>query len=254
MANKNFILLSLEDSETKKIANVVSNESCRKILDYLSKKEATESELAEKLQLPISTVHYNLQQLINTGLISAEEFHYSEKGKEVLHYKLANKYIIISPKKTYGIKQKLRSILPVGLIAVGAAALIQIFSKYLPKTTFKTQVFAGMKTKVLEEAIQTIPEKALDIAPPVAEGVRTTVEKATVAAAESAMPVVQENITTITEKIVEEIPTRIIEKTPVMVDKTIEVAQHNIALWFLAGALFALAVYCVWNWVRKDIS
>ena len=103
MPSKNFLLLSLEDSKIKKVSNVISNESCRKILDYLSGKDATESEIAEKLSIPISTVHYNLQQLMETGLISAEEFHYSEKGKEVSHYKLANKYIIIAPKKTFGI-------------------------------------------------------------------------------------------------------------------------------------------------------
>src|SRR3989338_6351413 len=111
MASKNFLLLSMEDTQIKKVSNVISNDSCRKILDYLAKKEATESELAEKLQLPIYTVHYNLQQLMETGLISTEEFHYSEKGKEVLHYKLANRYIIISPKGTYGLKEKLKGIL-----------------------------------------------------------------------------------------------------------------------------------------------
>ena len=74
MAKKNFLLLSLGDSKIKKISNVISNDSCRKILDYLSNKEATESEIAEKLNIPISTVHYNLQQLMETGLINAEEF------------------------------------------------------------------------------------------------------------------------------------------------------------------------------------
>tara|TARA_Y100000310_G_scaffold296626_1_gene329014 strand:+ start:4454 stop:4765 length:312 start_codon:yes stop_codon:yes gene_type:complete len=101
MANKNFLLLSLEDSKAKKVANIVSNDSCRKILDYLSEHEtSTESELAEKLEIPISTVHYNLQQLMESDLITAEEFHYSKKGKEVSHYKLANKYII-KPQRKY---------------------------------------------------------------------------------------------------------------------------------------------------------
>ena len=47
MAKKNFLLLSMEDSKIKKISNVISNESCRKLPDFLSEKEATESELAE---------------------------------------------------------------------------------------------------------------------------------------------------------------------------------------------------------------
>src|SRR3989339_2121023 len=130
MPSKNFLLLSLEDAEAKKVANIVSNDSCRKILDYLSNKEATESELAEKLQIPISTVHYNLQQLMETGLINAEEFHYSAKGKEVNHYRLANKYIIIAPKNASSIKEKLKSILPAVLIVSGAALIIQLVNNY----------------------------------------------------------------------------------------------------------------------------
>ncbi|MBW2976047.1 helix-turn-helix domain-containing protein [Candidatus Woesearchaeota archaeon] len=213
MANKNFLLLSLEDSKTKKIANVVSNESCRKILDYLSQREATESELAEKLQIPISTVHYNLQQLMDTGLINAEEFHYSRKGKEVLHYKLANKYIIISPKKTYGIKQKLKAILPVALIAAGTAGIMQLFTKHFYKGTLQAgDNFMVAKSAVLERAVEEGATQAL---------------KAASEAAPQAAPIAAEKVYLI---------------------------PQNIALWFLIGALFALAVYFLWSWIRKDLS
>lgn len=155
MPNKNFLLLSLEDTKIKKVSNVISNDSCRKILDYLSNKEATESELAERLQLPISTVHYNLQQLMETGLISAEEYHYSSKGKEVSHYKIANKYIIIAPKKAFGIKEKLKSILPVALIVVGAAGAIQLINNYLLKRT--SVVVQGSFAKSAETSIAAAP-------------------------------------------------------------------------------------------------
>jgi DNA-binding transcriptional ArsR family regulator len=129
MTKKNFILMSMEDAKIKKISNVISNDSCRKILDFLAEKESTESELAQTLGIPISTVHYNLQQLVETGLIESTEFHYSKKGKEVSHYRLANKYIIIAPKKTYGLKERLKGLLPVGLISLGAAGIIQLLSK-----------------------------------------------------------------------------------------------------------------------------
>lgn len=194
MPNKNFLLLSMEDDKIKKVSNVISNDSCRKILDYLSNKEATESELAEKLKIPISTVHYNLQQLAETGLVEAKEFHYSEKGKEVNHYKLANKYIIIAPKKTFGIKEKLKGILPVVLIVSGAALAIQLFSRYISQ--------------------------------PIAATPRMIAEKAAI---ESAAPAIAQ------------------EAAKPMV-------APNIALWFLAGALFALAVYLSISLVRKDIK
>lgn len=150
MADKKFLMLSLEDKATKKVANAVSNESCRKILDVLSDKDATESGVAQKLGIPLSTVHYNLRQLVDAGLVSAEEFHYSTKGKEVLHYKLANKYIIITPREVTGIRGKLRRILPITFIAGGAALVAQLVADYV---SLPPQEAAMMQPVVMESAM-----------------------------------------------------------------------------------------------------
>ena len=168
MAKNNFLLLSLDDSKAKKVANIVSNDSCRKILDYLSGHEtSTESELATELNIPISTIHYNLQQLIESDLIITEEFHYSKKGKEVSHYKLANKYIIITPKKVTGIKEKLRSILPVGLAAIATAGIIQYASRYFPGRVPSNTMLARAPAAMTEQAVGAgapTMEKAMPVA------------------------------------------------------------------------------------------
>lgn len=129
MANKKdkFLLVSLEESKTKKIAQVISNPTCHKILDFLAEKESTETEISKKLNLPISTVHYNLKQLIEAKLIEVEEFHYSSKGREVNHYKLANKYIIIAPKQAT-IGDKLKKILPIILICAVLFPIYKFFT------------------------------------------------------------------------------------------------------------------------------
>lgn len=98
MKKSKFLLLSLDDDRAKKIANTINNESGRRILDYLTENEASESEISEKLNIPISTVHYNISQLLDANLVTWEKYHYSEKGKEVKHYSIANKYIVIAPK------------------------------------------------------------------------------------------------------------------------------------------------------------
>jgi len=169
MGKENFILVSLDDPKTKKLAQTISNESCKKILNYLAEKEATESELAEKLDVPISTVHYNLQQLTKSGLVLADEYHYSEKGKEVNHYKLANKYVIIAPKSTYGIKEKLKSVLPVAVLIAAGAGLLNLFSR---KTLLESSTGAPEAARMFaEEAIADAAPKAAEIAaaPPVGE-------------------------------------------------------------------------------------
>ena len=96
--NNNFVLVSLDEKKGKKIVEAINNETSKKILDALAKKEHTESELSKSLNIPISTIHYNIKQLMEANLVIVDEFHYSSKGKEVNHYKLANKYIIIAPK------------------------------------------------------------------------------------------------------------------------------------------------------------
>lgn len=138
MKEESFLLVSLEESKAKQLAQVISNDTCRKILDFLSKGSATETEIAKAMELPLSTVHYNLKNLVDNKLVVAEEFHYSKKGKEVNHYSLANKIIIISPKKEQNIIDRLKSVFIVAGIGVGISAAMGIFS--LSQKSFKTEM------------------------------------------------------------------------------------------------------------------
>ncbi len=146
MTKKNFLLLSLEDNKAKKIANIISNGSCKKILDYLAQEDATETQIVNKLKLPASTVHYNLKQLLDTKLIDWEEAHYSEKGKQVKHYTLANKYIIIAPKHDKSsIADILKSLIPTTLLTILGAGALYIF----PKLDFGVGQFSAKSTEMI---------------------------------------------------------------------------------------------------------
>src|SRR3989338_8111059 len=125
MANKKsmkkdtFLLVSLDEDKAKKLANVISSDTCRKILNILTEGNMTETEVAKRLNLPLSTVHYNLKQLVEGGLVKSGEFHYSSKGREVAHYSLVQKYIIIAPKSDEKLFSRLKGFLP----AIAAVAL-----------------------------------------------------------------------------------------------------------------------------------
>jgi DNA-binding transcriptional ArsR family regulator len=159
MTKKKLLMISLQEDEAKKVAQVISNENCRKILEHLADKEATESEIANILNIPISTAHYNLQLLIKSGLVIIEHFHYSKKGKEINHYKLANQYIIIAPKKTYGIKEKLKSILPVGIITIIGAGVLEFYSRITSSVkTMETTPLVASRQMVEEIGIQEMSD------------------------------------------------------------------------------------------------
>src|SRR3989338_4783862 len=125
---KNFLLVSLEEKKAKKIAEVLNNSTSRKIIDHLAKKDSTESEISKDMDIPISTVHYNLKLLQEAGLVTVEEFHYSQRGKEVNHYSLANKYIIIAPKsEDLSFLDALKKIMPIAVIAAAVAFVMRLF-------------------------------------------------------------------------------------------------------------------------------
>ncbi len=167
MAKSNFLLVDLNETKTKKLASTITSDTSRKILNYLAEKEHdTEAKIAATLKMPISTVHYHLQKLQEAGLVTVEEFHYSKKGREVNHYMLANKYIIIAPKKVSGLREKLKSILPAGIVVVGVSAVMKIVEM------MQQNVVAGV---VMEESAAAVPLAAEKVAPMMADAV-TVVE------------------------------------------------------------------------------
>lgn len=136
MEEESFILVSLKDDKAKQLAQVISNDTSRKILDLLSKKELTETEISTELNVPISTVHYNLTHLLEARLVQIDEFHYSSKGKEVQHYKLSNKIVIIAPEqsKVETFREKLKKLIPSALICAAVAGGVKIFSGSINKS------------------------------------------------------------------------------------------------------------------------
>lgn len=157
MEKNKFLLLSLDDDRAKKIATAVSNSSCKKIVEFLSENEsATETELSNKLSIPLSTVHYNLEQLKNAGLIEWNSYHYSQKGKEVKHYSLANKYIVIAPKNDHSFFEKLKNFLPaIGISVIGAIS-IGWFSYPSQKHNELSSIHTLSRDSIQQESTQNV--------------------------------------------------------------------------------------------------
>ncbi|MBU1198493.1 MAG: helix-turn-helix domain-containing protein [Nanoarchaeota archaeon] len=243
MAEDPFLLVSLEESESKELAKVISNKTARKILDFMSKKEsATETDIAKQMKVPLSTVHYNLQALLKANLVMAEEFHYSEKGKEVLHYSLANKIIIIAPKKTSRetFMQKLKGILPIGLIALATAGVLKIFSSFGLRTGKMYAAAPSLAAFSNDAAVKTAEVAEESIAAFGAEAARAGGEAA-VRAAPTALDMAANASQNLTQPIVEPVVKTVIQTVTVP-------AEPNIALWFLIGAAFVIILLVIWYW------
>ena len=163
-----FLLLSLEEDKAKELANAISNETARKILNFLSEKEASEHKIAQNLNLPASTVHYNTQQLLKSNLIEVKDFYWSEKGNKINVYKVANKLIIIAPKtaQTNKFKINIKRILPIALLSLIASGVIYIITKgqILAAKTTQYTIQQGDKlarTTAIPAATQEAAEEAI---------------------------------------------------------------------------------------------
>ncbi|MCK4997387.1 helix-turn-helix domain-containing protein [Candidatus Pacearchaeota archaeon] len=94
------ILVSLGDDKVKQIGEVIGNKTCNKILDLLSTEEMTVTDISQKLKIPLNTADYNIKKLVKSGLIEKSSHFWSVKGKKMPTYKVSNRKIIISPKKS----------------------------------------------------------------------------------------------------------------------------------------------------------
>jgi len=96
---KKFIMFPLDSKDTGDLAEALQNNTCKKILDLLVDKNLSQTEISEKLKVPVSTISYNVEKLVKVGLIEEKSHFFSIRGKRVPVYKISDKQIIISPKK-----------------------------------------------------------------------------------------------------------------------------------------------------------
>jgi DNA-binding transcriptional ArsR family regulator len=117
------ISIDIDDPRTGIVAEALANKTCVKILGLLAEKDLTASDIAVKLSIPLNTTGYNLEKLISAGLVEkSSEFFWSVKGKKTPVYRVANKRVVISPKRI------IRGVAPAVLVSGIFALIIKKFS------------------------------------------------------------------------------------------------------------------------------
>jgi DNA-binding transcriptional ArsR family regulator len=166
MADEKFVVFSMKEPKAKEIAKVIQSEKAKAILDLLAEKRSSPKEISDSLNLPMSTVQYNLDLLKEAGLIIATGRKYSPKGRKMLYYEPAKKAIVLAPGTTkQSIIEQLgdKVILPIiAAISVGAG-LIASFAVKTPQFAITTaplmeKDIAGAQAAALGTATTFRPE------------------------------------------------------------------------------------------------
>ena len=136
-ATEKVLILPLGE-ESKKVTKVLSNDSARQMLELLVDKPMSASDVSEELGVPLTTVKYNLDALIDAGLIKVKETKWSVKGRKIKIYAPIRKLIVVVPDKTD--RDSVTDILQKYLVVLsGAAGLSAIIEWRYQPTLIGTQ-------------------------------------------------------------------------------------------------------------------
>lgn len=158
------VLVLPVNGESRKITQILSNETSIKILELLGKKSMSATNIAEELELPLTTVKYNLDSLIESDLIKIKQIKWSKKGRQVKIYESAEKLIVLVPSKSSIDKLSLVSLLQKYLGVIGAAffaaAGIEYFSAYM-KAKQVIDATAPLRMRTMETLDNSSPEQMI---------------------------------------------------------------------------------------------
>ncbi|AKB26549.1 putative transcriptional regulators [Methanosarcina sp. MTP4] len=148
------------NEDSRKITQTLSNETSLKVLELLGKKSLSATDIAEELKIPLTTVKYNLDSLVDSDLIKVKQIKWSRKGRQVKIYEAMEKLIILVPSRNPVDKISIINLLQqyIGVIAAAffAAAGIEYLSAYL-KARKVFQATAPLRLGVMEDGNAPVP-------------------------------------------------------------------------------------------------
>ncbi len=165
MDDEKFLVVPL-GKKSKAITQTVSNETAMEIMELLAEGPLSTSKVAERLGIPLTTAQYNIEKLMEAGLVKVARTKYSEKGREVKLYEAYNRAIIILPGKSgagAALDALKRYLVLLPIVAV-ASAIVEYFLSPAPSATTFGRSEGG--EALLQAASSPVPVYAPKAAPP----------------------------------------------------------------------------------------
>lgn len=192
--DEKFLVVPL-GKKSKAITQTVSNDTAMEIMELVADGPMSTSSVAEKLSIPLTTAQYNIEKLMEAGLVRIARTKYSEKGREVKLYEAMNRAIIILPGKTGAgavIDALKRYIILLPVVAVLSLAVEYLVPLIQPQPSTDASMKAGGVDTYFMNAMPS-PEPTAALAPMTAPGPEHTEAARSMLdqAAQTVTPVVQ---------------------------------------------------------------
>ena len=125
---ENVIILEPGDERAQKIAKAMASQTASDILRLLAENQRTLTEITDNLALPLTTVKYHIENLLDAGLVRITETKYSVKGREVKIYSLSDQLYIVAPRQANVRSILLKYASLFGIVALGTFVLALVLS------------------------------------------------------------------------------------------------------------------------------
>ncbi|MBP7120511.1 MAG: winged helix-turn-helix domain-containing protein [Methanolinea sp.] len=122
--NGEVLVLQPGDERAQKIGKAIASQSATDILNALQERPKTAGDLTSSLNMPMGTVKYHLENLVEAGLVEVRQIRYSVKGREIKVYGLKDQLLIVAPRV-----QNIRSIL-LKYATLFAVVILATFAAY----------------------------------------------------------------------------------------------------------------------------
>jgi DNA-binding transcriptional ArsR family regulator len=126
----NVVFLEPGDERAQKIAKAMGSQTASDILQILGESPRSLTDITERLNIPMNTAKYHIENLLDAGLIAVEQTKYSIKGREVKIYTLTNQLLVVAPRQSNVRSLLLKYASLFGIVAV-ASVLIAAFTPLL---------------------------------------------------------------------------------------------------------------------------
>jgi len=96
----NVIILEPGDERAQKISKAMASQTASDILQLLAENQKSLTEITDRLDIPLTTAKYHIENLLEAGLITVAETKYSVKGREIKIYAVTNQLLIVAPRQS----------------------------------------------------------------------------------------------------------------------------------------------------------
>lgn len=123
---ENVLVLEPGDERAQKIAKAMASSLAGDILQFLADGPKSLTAITEKLQIPMNTAKYHVENLLDAGVIAVADTKYSIKGREVKLYSLTDQLLIVAPRRVDVRSLLLKYASLFGIVAVSTLAISTI--------------------------------------------------------------------------------------------------------------------------------